>query len=619
MSNIVKVLVVEDDLEQAELMESSLQRFNSEFSVEITDSGEACIERLNDSKFEAIVLDFLLPEGNGLEILDKISRNGYDTPVVLVSGHGSEGIAVEALKNGAYDYLVKNSSFLSQLPKVVQKTIEHHRLENRLRESETKYQNIFENASDAILIINPNTNQILESNRRFAQMTSLSDEEISLRNVAEFFPIAQRHHFETVLQNTVNFKICNDDQLSILDSQDQEIPVDINTSLVKLEDADYILCTIKDIAEKKHLQNLILNSKRRLQSTFDSIGDIIFEVNENSEIVIANRKFSEMCSLEPEKVIGRKYYELFFQFGELSEECPIKETFKTQQPAFRESQHNDEVYETHTYPNFSVDGQVESVAVFSRNITDKKKLENSLIQSEKLATIGLLASGIAHELRNPLNVIETARYYIDEFLIGKNPDISVKLDIIRRNVHRSSKIINNLLEFSQHSKHNREEIDIKMLVESTIALIKKELDAKNIEFVSRFENDYPCYFSMDSLKQVLLNLIINAIQAMEKGGKLTIFVEQNKAGYVDIKISDTGTGISDQNLKKIFSPFFTTKKAGEGTGLGLYITHMIIERDGGKISVESETGAGTTFTVSLPQKNRATIDPPNEIENIVSL
>lgn len=619
MSNIVKVLVVEDDSEQAELMGDSLRRFNSDFSIEITDSGEACIEKLNDSKFEAIVLDFILPEKNGLEILNKISRNGYDTPVVLVSGHGSEEVAVEALKNGAYDYLVKNSSFLSQLPKVVQKTIEHHRLENRLRESETKYQNIFENATDAILIINPNTNQILESNRRFAQMTGLSGEEVSLRNVADFFPVNQKHHFETLLQNTVNFKICNDDQLSVLDNQGQEIPVDINTSLVKLEDADYILCTIKDIAEKKQLQNLILNSKKRLQSTFDSIRDIICEVDENYEVVMANRKFAEMCDSEPEEVIGRKYYDLFFQCGELCEECPIKETFKTRQPAFQEKTYNEEVYETHTYPILSVDGKLKSVAVFSRNITDKKKLEKSLMQSEKLATIGLLASGIAHELRNPLNVIETARYYIDEFLIGKNPEISTKLDIIRRNVQRSSKIINNLLEFSQYSKHEREDIDLKTLVESTISLIKKELDAKNIEFVSRFNNDFPCYFSMDSLKQVLLNLIINAIQAMAKGGKLTISVEQNKAEYVDIKISDTGTGISAKNLKKIFSPFFTTKKAGEGTGLGLYITHMIIERDGGKISVESEAGVGTTFTVSLPKKNRTPISSPSEIENTLSL
>lgn len=619
MSNIVKVLVVEDDSEQAELMGDSLRRFNSDFSIEITDSGEACIEKLNDSKFEAIVLDFILPEKNGLEILNKISRNGYDTPVVLVSGHGSEEVAVEALKNGAYDYLVKNSSFLSQLPKVVQKTIEHHRLENRLRESETKYQNIFENATDAILIINPNTNQILESNRRFAQMTGLSGEEVSSRNVADFFPVNQKCHFETLLQNTVNFKICNDDQLSVLDNQGQEIPVDINTSLVKLEDADYILCTIKDIAEKKQLQNLILNSKKRLQSTFDSIRDIICEVDENYEVVMANRKFAEMCDSEPEEVIGRKYYDLFFQCGELCEECPIKETFKTRQPAFLEKTYNEEVYETHTYPILSVDGKLKSVAVFSRNITDKKKLEKSLMQSEKLATIGLLASGIAHELRNPLNVIETARYYIDEFLIGKNPEISTKLDIIRRNVQRSSKIINNLLEFSQYSKHEREDIDLKTLVESTISLIKKELDAKNIEFVSRFNNDFPCYFSMDSLKQVLLNLIINAIQAMAKGGKLTISVEQNKAEYVDIKISDTGTGISAKNLKKIFSPFFTTKKAGEGTGLGLYITHMIIERDGGKISVESEAGVGTTFTVSLPKKNRTPISSPSEIENTLSL
>jgi polar amino acid transport system substrate-binding protein len=243
---------------------------------------------------------------------------------------------------------------------------------------------------------------------------------------------------------------------------------------------------------------------------------------------------------------------------------------------------------------------LESIAVYSKNITEKKGLEKSLIQSEKLATIGLLASGIAHELRNPLNIIETARYYIDEFLPEKNNDIAAKLEIISKNVKRASKIINSLLEYSRHSEYEHESIDLEKLVSNTLSLIEKEFVVKNIEYIFEGKPKTVAYFSLDSLKQVLLNVIINAVQAMPNGGQLAISVNKNSADSVDIKISDTGIGIPEENLPQLFSPFFTTKEVGVGTGLGLYVSHMIIEREGGKIRVDSKLDEGTTFTISLP-------------------
>ncbi|MFQ5649038.1 MAG: ATP-binding protein [bacterium] len=603
MEGSLRILLVEDDVDQANLMGEMLRRFNSDFLVETTYSSDGCLDKLSRQKYEAIILDYNLPERNALEILTTICNGELRTPVVVVSGSGSEQIAVETLKCGASDYLVKDDSFLTVLPKVVQKSIERARLEARLRESERKYQIIFEKANDAILILDATNFQIIEANSKTHEITGYAAEALVNKPLTELFPAFLYALVREGLSKAVSEGLYRDDDLTIVTNYGESIPIDLDARVIQFGRSDYILCNVRNIAEKKYLQTQILNSKRRLQNTFDGITDIIFQVNQADELVIVNKKFAELCNAQPEELIGKKYFAVFFKTGQPIDGCPIQKAFKTGESHWLEHTMDDQIYEIWTYPIFSVDGKLESVAAHSKNVTEKKKLEKTLIQSEKLATIGLLASGIAHELRNPLNVIETARYYIDEFLVEKNSDIRAKLDIIHKNVRRSSKIINNLLEFSRHSEHERERIDLRSLIESTISLIQKELQAKNIEFVLVCPGNYTTFFSIDSLKQVLLNLIINAIQAMQTGGKLTIAIEQSRPGWTDLKISDTGMGIPVKNLPHIFSPFFTTKEVGEGTGLGLYITHMIIAREGGRIKVDSEVNVGTTFTISLPQRD----------------
>ena len=139
------------------------------------------------------------------------------------------------------------------------------------------------------------------------------------------------------------------------------------------------------------------------------------------------------------------------------------------------------------------------------------------------------------------------------------------------------------------------------LIDSTLSLIEKELSSKSIEVVRNYSEIPPALFSLDSLKQVFLNIILNAIQAMPNGGRLTISTRLSpESGDIEVAFSDTGHGIPEEALPHVFSPFYTTKPAGEGTGLGMYISHTIIRREGGDISVESKLGHGTTFTVRLP-------------------
>ena len=229
-----------------------------------------------------------------------------------------------------------------------------------------------------------------------------------------------------------------------------------------------------------------------------------------------------------------------------------------------------------------------------------KKSQAQLLQSEKLAGIGQLAAGIAHEIRNPLGIIATSLYYLNDVLPKKKEDIKRHFQIMEAEINRCESIISNLLEFSRKSTQEFELIDVNQLLNITLSLVEKDLFVKDIKLIKKFHHSPTIKANMDEIKQVFLNLILNATQAMPRGGKLEIATSITENERARIKVVDSGTGISEKHLSKIFDPFFTTKAPGEGTGLGLTLVHNIIERWGGTIQVESHGVKGTTFTIEFP-------------------
>jgi len=229
-----------------------------------------------------------------------------------------------------------------------------------------------------------------------------------------------------------------------------------------------------------------------------------------------------------------------------------------------------------------------------------KKSQAQLLQSEKLAGIGQLAAGIAHEIRNPLGIIATSLYYLNDVLPKKKEDIKRHFQIMEAEINRCESIISNLLEFSRKPTQEFELIDVNQLLNITLSLVEKDLFVKDIKLITKFHHSPTIKANMDEIKQIFLNLILNATQAMPRGGKLEITTSITKNERARIRVVDSGTGISEKHLSKIFDPFFTTKAPGEGTGLGLTLVHNTIERWGGTIQVESQGVKGTTFTIEFP-------------------
>ncbi len=272
--------------------------------------------------------------------------------------------------------------------------------------------------------------------------------------------------------------------------------------------------------------------------------------------------------------------------------------------------------------------------------TERQRLQLQLVQSEKLAAVGQLAAGIAHEIRNPLNTIYSALFDLSEIIANPSPEAAEDIAISMEEIKRVQDIINNLLDFARESERSTGRADLNDVVQKTGRLVQHDLSNKRIEIVYELGDVPAVAISNNALKQILINLVTNAADAMPRGGKLSIrtfrrrgqvplhqpsssasqdaldtgsfrlaeisahrsrrFSEGVYAEHAVLEINDTGTGIPASILPNIFNPFFTTKPPGSGTGLGLSVVHSLVQDAGGAASVKSEPGMGTTFTIELP-------------------
>jgi two-component system, NtrC family, sensor kinase len=245
-----------------------------------------------------------------------------------------------------------------------------------------------------------------------------------------------------------------------------------------------------------------------------------------------------------------------------------------------------------------------------KSTEQKHHLDQQLIQSQKLAAIGELSSGIAHEINNPLAIIGQETEWIRHLLKKDNPPSSESdeelwgsLQEIVRQVDRCKEITHKLLDFARKKDPLIQRADANRLIEDMARLVEREASQKNIRIVRNYQKDLPrIETDPPLLRQVVLNLLNNATHAVEKDGTITISTQQSANHSVELIFGDTGCGISKEHIDKIFDPFFTTKPTGKGTGLGLSISHGIVTKLGGRITVVSEEGKGATFTIHLAAK-----------------
>ena len=357
--------------------------------------------------------------------------------------------------------------------------------------------------------------------------------------------------------------------------------------------------------ELKTLQKLvgqISRAKQMWQATFDAIRDPVIIISENFDIERANIGAARASNCDIKSMIGKKCYKAFAGKTKICDGCPLMKSIEENNVNI--SKLGNQIYkrdfEASAYPYPGGEIKSKAAVLHYRDITEERRLQQEVIQQEKMAAIGMLAGGVAHEINNPLGGILAFTQLILRGLKKEDP-LHADLEEIERAAVRCKKIVSDLLDFSRISSgHEKQQLDANMLIEKVVPFIKSELKSLNIELRLHLKPDVPkIYGDANKLQQVFLNLLTNACQAMEKGGTLAISTYTSDS-KVCVEIKDSGCGIAKENLSRVFDPFFTTKQPGKGTGLGLSISYRIVKEHDGTIDVESELGKGSAFVVNLP-------------------
>ena len=340
------------------------------------------------------------------------------------------------------------------------------------------------------------------------------------------------------------------------------------------------------------------------ENILESLNDGLAVVNRDDRIVRWNRRLEELYGVRHEQAVGQRLDEIF-EPGFLEvlraarRESPEGAAFYRVPLATRHDGARTLIVTVATTPLRDSDGAIAGTIVIVEDISARVQLEEQLQISEKMASIGLLAAGVAHEVNTPLTGISS---FTQMLLQGAEPDDpkTKVLEKIERQTFRAAKIVNGLLNLARPAQTDSSAVDINAVINDVLALLEHQFRTGRIQ-VRKELNPTPLIVQgiEYKLQQVFLNLFMNARDAMPRGGWLTIVTKDHEAG-VAVEIADTGSGIPPDQLSRIYDPFFTTKAIGKGTGLGLSITYGIVQEHGGTISCDSSLGQGTRFSLTLP-------------------
>ena len=286
--------------------------------------------------------------------------------------------------------------------------------------------------------------------------------------------------------------------------------------------------------------------------------------------------------------------------GETEGTCIALETLRRKDTIIRKVQMENDIYEVRSVPTSFYEGDTprQAILMIVRDITLDEANSQQLLQTSKMVAIGQLAAGMAHQIRNPLGIIRTQSFIIRN---GRREDekLQKSLNYIDDSVKQASEIIDNVMNFWRVSDDTQTEFSVRAQLESVVLLQEKEFSNAGITVDICCDPALRLCSSADALKHILHNLVSNAVDAMEGGGRLTLSAVRD-GSRVELHCEDTGCGISEKNLQNLFNPFFTTKEPGKGTGLGLFIVYSEVEKVGGTIDVHSKEGEGTRFVIRIP-------------------
>ena len=472
------------------------------------------------------------------------------------------------------------------------------------KKSELLYRMLMDAIPSSVLLLDEDL-CVISANKNFLEKSRQSVRQIVGKRLAEVFPevIVAEMRLEQQVRDV--FRNNQATQGQRLTYRTPGVPIRVYYySIVPMSwgvRVDHVLFLMDDVTEQTRMSEEIRRMERHLASVVESASDIVLSTDTNGNILTWNKAVQKTSGYSFEEVKGCPFLKYcdeadirrFFSRAAVRERsCMTEGNLKTKDGKYRSVS-----WVVSEMTNDA--GRTVGFVIVGRDLTEQRKFELQIQESQKLASLGVMARGIAHEIRTPLTIASSAAQFLTEENLS--PEFHRECaEKICGGIQKASNIIENLLRFAHPTTNtNAMLVDLPSVVQAALSIIENQAKAQNIEVRTHLQLERCQILGVSGpLEQVFTNLFLNAMNAMPKGGILNISTERH-GGDLLVRVTDSGDGIAPEDLGKIFDPFFT-KAPGRGTGLGLSICHSIVDQHKGSISVDSQIGKGSTFTVKLP-------------------
>ena len=611
--NSPTILLVDDSRDDREQISRVVLKELPNACITIVDGPTALAEAIVDLDVDLVITDYDLYWASGLDVVRQIMDAKLDCPVLMVTGSGDESVAVEAMKLGVFDYVLKSPSHLLRLPAAIQTALAAGRERRAARDAENRYRTLFDQIPIG-LYRTRRDGTIIAANPALASILGYASPEDAVGHsvVTHYDRPQDREELLRDLDNTGDIK---SRLLKFRRCDKTATWVEISARLHSTLDGETVLDgALRDVGvERMTRDQLYLHA-----SALEAVGEAIMITDHTGLIEWVNPSFTTMTGYSMQEIVGQnpsilksgKHDAAFFH--DLWTTILSGREWRGELQNLRKDGHE---YTEHMTiaPVRDRDGVVSHFVSIKRDITEQRTLEAQFRQAQKMEAVGQLAGGIAHDFNNLLTVILG---YADILSNHMAPHDRNREDVeeIRLAASRASSLTRQLLAFSRRQILSPSVFDARDSVRRLEQMLQRLVREDVRCFVQT--GDEPAFIMADmaQIDQVLVNLVINASDAMPNGGRLVVttsiedidadFVRAHKGAregrYATLRVRDTGVGMDADTLARVFEPFFTTKPMGKGTGLGLSMVYGVVKQSQGFVWIDSSPGRGTEVTVHLP-------------------
>lgn len=623
------ILFVDDDPDMLEIGGIILRKEGYGFLP--ASDGEEGLSLLLQQRPDLVILDYYMPGMNGFQLFQQVAENSKykcvrETPVIMLTAASEADVERKQLfELGLSAFLTKpfgNRELLNVIDNVFilnDLRLKNKELEEQVKRTEYKYQDLIENASDLIFTLDREAKFVF-INRRLATISGLQRQKWVGKSFFELILRADIENAHANFKKTINGKSAIF-EVRLKNEKGGIIFLSININPI-FEKGQVIGCVAiaRNITEKKQLEHEIIELKNFNESIIQSMVSGLLTINLDHKITSFNKGAAEILGFTPDEVIGKRLEEV------LSVEDCERLLLNMDDPNLgllnREMRFTSKAGKAlfvgfSVTPRYDTQNRRVGTIISFKDITQIKQMQVEVQRMDRLASMGVLASGIAHEIRNPLAGIKTIAQTLEEEI---QPDDSRREYVSRivRQVNRMDDLLRTIFSYAKPRQPQRKHHRFQEIIQEVIALMENRMRGQSVKYVESYHQELPLiYVDFYQIQQVFVNLFLNALDAMPEGGELSLeahpkittlrrvdrrgrsFPISNKtAMFAEVVLRDAGCGIEPRALQSIFNPFFTTKP--QGSGLGLSIVYRIITEHEGDIQVDSAVDEGTTFNLLLP-------------------